>query len=58
MLSGMDLKIKRTIQGIQAKEIAKLLGVSQAFVTYMEKEKKKIPQDKYIVWVQFLRCND
>lgn len=40
--------------GIQAKEIAKVLGVSKPFVTYMEKGNKKIPQEKYIIWTEFL----
>jgi len=58
MKSGLELKIERIKLGIQAKEIATLLGVSKAFVTYMEKGSKKIPQDKYIVWVKFLSINN
>jgi predicted transcriptional regulator len=54
MLKGIDLKVKRIVLGIQAKEIAEVLGVSKAFVTYMEKGTKKIPQDKYIKWVGYL----
>lgn len=54
MLKGIDLKVKRIMVGVQAKEIAEILGVSKAFVTYMEKGTKKIPQDKYIKWVEFL----
>jgi predicted transcriptional regulator len=54
MLKGIDLKVKRIMVGVQAKEIAEVLGVSKAFVTYMEKGTKKIPQDKYIKWVAYL----
>jgi predicted transcriptional regulator len=54
MLKGIDLKVKRIMVGVQAKEIAEVLGVSKAFVTYMEKGTKKIPQDKYIKWVEYL----
>ena len=54
MLNGMDLKIKRIKSGIQAKEIALVLGVSKPFVTYMENGTKKIPQDKYIIWTKYL----
>lgn len=54
MLSGMELKLKRIMKGIKASEIAKLLGVSNAFVTYMEQGERKIPQDKYIKWSQYL----
>lgn len=54
MLKGIDLKISRILLGIKAKEVAEALGVSKAFVTYMENGTKKIPQDKYIVWTKFL----
>jgi predicted transcriptional regulator len=54
MLKGIDLKVMRIMVGVQAKEIAEVLGVSKAFVTYMEKGTKKIPQDKYIKWVAYL----
>lgn len=57
MKSGLELKIERIKLGMQAKEIAELLGVSKAFVTYMEKGIKKIPQDKYIKWTEFLESN-
>lgn len=54
MLSGIELKVKRIILGIKAKEISSLLGVSNAFITYMENGSKKIPKDKYIVWINYL----
>lgn len=54
MLSGIELKVKRIMLGIKAQEIAKLLEVSNAFVTYMENGTKKIPEDKYIKWVNHL----
>lgn len=54
MLSGMELKSKRIMKGIKASEIARLLEVSNAFVTYMEQGERKIPQDKYIQWVNYL----
>jgi predicted transcriptional regulator len=54
MLKGIDLKVKRIMIGVQAKEIAEVLGVSKAFVTYMEKGTKKIPADKYIKWLEYL----
>lgn len=57
MLSGKDLKIKRIMQNMQAKEIAEVLGVSRAFVTCMENGAKKIPQDKYISWVNYINKN-
>jgi transcriptional regulator with XRE-family HTH domain len=58
MLSGMELKIKRIMLGIQAKEIAQLLGVSKPFVTYMENEQKKIPNEKYEMWINFLELKE
>ncbi len=54
MKSGMELKIKRIMLGIKANEIAQLLGVSNAYITYMEKGEKRISEDKYIKWTEFL----
>jgi predicted transcriptional regulator len=54
MLSGLELKIKRITLGIKAKELAQVLEVSNAFITYMESGKKKIPEDKYIKWFNYL----
>lgn len=54
MLTGLELKIKRIVLGKQAREIAQVLGVSNAFVTYMETGKRNIPQDKYVKWVEYL----
>jgi transcriptional regulator with XRE-family HTH domain len=54
MFSGLELKVKRIMLGIKAQEIAELLEVSNAFITNMESGKKKIPEDKYIKWIEYL----
>jgi predicted transcriptional regulator len=54
MLSGLELKIKRITLGIKANELSKILGCSNAFITYMEKGERKIPEDKYILWTDYL----
>ncbi|WP_142385266.1 helix-turn-helix domain-containing protein [Bacillus sp. UMB0728] len=54
MLSGLELKIKRITLGIKASELSKVLGCSNAFITYMEKGERKIPEDKYILWTDYL----
>lgn len=53
-MKGIDLKIERIKLGIQAKEIAKVLEVSNVFVSNMENGVKKIPKEKYITWIKFL----
>lgn len=50
----MDLKVKRITSGIKLQEVAKVLKVSNAFVTYMENGKRNIPSDKYEKWIDFL----
>jgi transcriptional regulator with XRE-family HTH domain len=54
MLNGMDLKIHRIKQNIKAREIASLLKVSSAMVTYMETGKRVISDDNYKKWIEFL----
>lgn len=54
MLSGMDLKVKRITSGVKLQEVARILGVSNAFVTYMETGRRNISEDKYKKWIEFL----
>lgn len=55
MLSGRQLKIKRILHNIEAKEIAEYLGVSKTYISLMENEKRKIPTNLYKRWVKYLK---
>jgi len=54
MLSGKQLKIKRIMLDVEAKAIARQLGVSKSYISLMEKGERNIPEDKYIKWIEFL----
>lgn len=54
-MSGLELKLFRIRLGVQAKEIASVLGVSKSFVSNMERGVKNIPKDKYILWFGYLK---
>ncbi|MED4883880.1 helix-turn-helix transcriptional regulator [Bacillus smithii] len=55
MLSGKELKIKRIMFNIKAKEISEHLGVHKSYVSKMENEKIPIPHHLYIKWIEFLQ---
>jgi transcriptional regulator with XRE-family HTH domain len=54
LISGKQLKIKRIILDIEAKEIAKYIGVSKSYISLMEKGERRIPKDKMVKWCEFL----
>jgi len=39
---------------VEAKAIARQLGVSKSYISLMEKGERNIPEDKYIKWIEFL----
>ncbi|MGG3987485.1 helix-turn-helix domain-containing protein [Bacillus smithii] len=55
MLSGKELKIKRIMLNIKAKEISEYLNVHKSYISKMENEKIPIPHHLYIKWIEFLQ---
>ncbi|MED3562279.1 helix-turn-helix transcriptional regulator [Bacillus xiapuensis] len=54
MLSGKELKVKRILLDVEAREIANHIGISKSYISLMEKGARRIPDDKYDVWIQYL----
>lgn len=54
MLTGKELKIKRIISDIEAQDIAKHLGVSKTYISLMEKDQRRILEDTYAKWINYL----
>ncbi|PLR99622.1 helix-turn-helix domain-containing protein [Bacillus sp. T33-2] len=57
MYSGMDLKVRRIMNDIEAQEVARYLGVSKTYISLMEKGKRRISQEMYERWAEFLGLN-
>jgi DNA-binding Xre family transcriptional regulator len=54
MLTGKELKIKRIIAEVEAKEIASHIGISKTNISLMEKGQRRIPEDIYGKWINYL----
>lgn len=54
MLSGKQLKMKRILLDIKAKEIAEYLHIDKSYVSKMENEVQAIPSNTYGKWIEFL----
>jgi transcriptional regulator with XRE-family HTH domain len=55
MLKGKELQILRMKKDIQGQILAKTLGISQSYVSKMEREKKPIPERLYKLWINILK---
>lgn len=53
-MKGIVLKVKRIEKGIKAIAVAKALGVSPSYVSYMENDKKPIPSELLPKWLVIL----
>lgn len=58
MLSGKELKIKRIVADIEAQEIARHLGVSKTYISLMEKGQRRISENTYSKWIEYLKINN
>lgn len=54
MLNGKQLKLKRIEKDLKLKELAQKLGVSNAYVSMVEKGKKSLSQKRYSQWIEIL----
>lgn len=54
MLTGKQLKIRRIILDIKAKQIAELLHIHKSYISKMENEVQAIPLHMRIKWEEFL----
>jgi transcriptional regulator with XRE-family HTH domain len=57
MLSGKELKIKRIIADVEAKEVARYIGISKTYISLMEKGQRRIPEEIYDKWINYLEIN-
>lgn len=54
MLSGKDLKIRRTILDVKAIDIAKELNVHRSYISIMERGIQDIPLHIRVKWEEYL----
>lgn len=45
---GMELRLKRTERGASLKEVARVIGISENYLSEIERN-KKMPDDKYLL---------
>lgn len=58
MLSGKDLKMKRILLDVKAKDVAAYLNVDKSYISKLEKGVQMIPVHIYEHWVEFLEVNN
>jgi transcriptional regulator with XRE-family HTH domain len=54
MLTGKELKVKRILIDIEAKEIASHIGISKTYISLMERGQRRIPESTYYKWIDYL----
>jgi predicted transcriptional regulator len=54
MYTGKELKIKRIVLDIEAKEIASHIGISKTYISLMEKGQRRIPEVTYHKWINYI----
>jgi transcriptional regulator with XRE-family HTH domain len=54
LLTGKELKIIRIMKDIEAKEVAKQLGISKSYISLMESGKRNVPKSLYDKWINIL----
>ena len=54
MLSGKELKMKRILLDVKAKDVAAYLNVDKSYISKLEKGVQMIPIHIYEHWVEFL----
>lgn len=54
MLTGKELKIKRILIDVEAKEIASHIGISKTYISLMENGQRRIPESTYHKWIDYL----
>lgn len=57
MYTGRELKIRRVIMDMQAKDIAEMIGIHKSYISKMEKEVQRIPDYIYERWIEILGMN-
>jgi transcriptional regulator with XRE-family HTH domain len=53
-MTGKELKIKRVILGIKAKDVAEMLNIHSSYVCKIENNNRKVPSRFYKDWVRIL----
>lgn len=54
MYTGKELKIRRIILDIDAKDVAEMIGIHRSYVCKLEKEVQPIPEHIYDKWIKVL----
>jgi transcriptional regulator with XRE-family HTH domain len=55
---GTKLKVQRIILSIEARTIAKHLGVSKAYISLMENNKRRISDEILHKWTEYLNIHN
>jgi transcriptional regulator with XRE-family HTH domain len=58
LLKGRELMVERIKMRIKGQDLAKMIGITQSYVSKMENERQEIPIHIYKKWISTLKINN